>query len=521
MKSLKWARYSAAIASVVAVSVVLAGCASWFLPPTAATSKPTNEKVAADLAPYYHQVLSWTSCGSNFQCANAKAPLDWSEPASASIKLALIRHKASDGHPLGSLLVNPGGPGGSGVDFVKDSLTYAVDSKLENAYDVVGFDPRGVNDSTPVKCYTDPKTLDNYIYAIPKGAMGSTQWINELETSQKNFGAECAKLTGPLLGNIDTVSAARDLDLLRAVLGDKKLNYLGYSYGTLLGQTYANLYPKNTGKLVLDGVVDPTVTPFQLSEDQAVGFEGDLRSFVKDCPNLSPKCPFTGSVDHSMASISGLLSKLDASPIRNSDGRELGSETMSTAIILPLYSPSNWKYLVDLFNSVSDGDASYAFQLADQYNDRNTDGTYADNETEAFTAINCLDYPSDPDVTTMRAQAAEMEKAAPVFGRFLSYGGTGCYDWPYKPTRTAGALTADGSAPILEIGTTGDPATPYVMAQHVATLLQNGHLITYHGSGHTAYNKNTSAADECVNTAVDAFFLKGTVPTSDPQCGAK
>ena len=506
------------IAALVGVSLVLSGCSSLFLPQNV-TSTPTGESVSADLAPYYHQVLTWKSCDDGMQCATAKAPLDWSKPAGASISLALIRHRATNGHPLGSLLVNPGGPGASGVDFIKNSLTFAVDKTLESNYDVVGFDPRGVNHSSAIKCYTDPATFDTYIYGLPKGTIGSDQWINEVEQQNKAFGEACAKDTGALLGHVDTDSAARDLDLLRAALGDKKLDYLGYSYGTLLGQTYANLFPKKTGRLVLDGVVDPTVSPFELSADQAKGFELDLRAFLAECPKIKD-CPFTGTVDQSMTSIRGLLDKLDRSPIRNSDGRMLGSQTMFTAIIYPLYNTTSWPYLVDLFNDVDNGSAKIAFTFADAYNDRNASGTYASNETEAFIAINCLDYPSDPNVSTMRAQEAQLDKLAPVFGHEMAWGGTSCFDWPYKPTRTAGALAAKGSAPIIVIGTTGDPATPYAMAQHVATLLQNGHLITYHGNGHTAYNKDTTPADQCVNTAVDAFFIHGTVPQSDPQCGA-
>jgi pimeloyl-ACP methyl ester carboxylesterase len=507
------------VAALTSTALLLSGCSSIFLPPKV-TSSPTNETVASDIAPFYHQVLTWKSCGDGLQCTNAKAPLDWSKPSGATIHLALIRHKATNGHPLGSLLVNPGGPGGSGYDFIKNSLDFAVDKTLEQNYDIVGFDPRGVNHSSAIKCYTDPKTLDDYIYGLPKNAIGTNGWITEVEQENKTFGQGCAKYTGALLGHVDTVSAAKDLDLLRAALGDKKLDYLGYSYGTLLGQTYANLFPKKTGRLVLDGVVDPTVTPFELDADQAKGFELDLRAFLVECPKLK-NCPFTGTVDQGMASIRRFLDKLDASPIKNSDGRVLGSETMFTAIIFPLYNTANWPYLVDLFNDVSNGSAKVAFELADAYNDRNANGTYEDNETEAFTAINCLDYPSDPTVSTMRAQEAELDKMAPVFGHLMAYGGTSCFDWPYKPTRLAGALKAEGSAPIIVIGTTGDPATPYAMAQHVATLLQNGHLITYHGNGHTAYNKDTTPADECVNTAVDNFFVHGTVPKSDPQCGAK
>jgi pimeloyl-ACP methyl ester carboxylesterase len=520
MKSLKWARRSAVVASLVAISIVLSGCSSWFLPPAAATSKPTDEKVSAALVPYYHQVLSWTACANGFECTKAIVPLDWSNPGGARIKLAMVRHQADDGHPLGSLLVDPGGPGASGVALVEDSLSFAVDSKLQNSYDIVGFDPRGVNGSSAVHCYSNPKTLDNFYFGITKGAIGSSQWITEQEAEQKQFGEDCAKYTGPLLAHVDTVSAARDMDVLRAALGDKKLNYLGYSYGTLLGQTYANLFPKKTGRLVLDGVVDPTASSFAGSEDQAVGFEGDLRAFVKKCPQYKG-CPFTGSVDSSMASISGLLAKLGTSPLRNKDGRELGSDTMATAIIEPLYSTKTWSDLVDVFASVAQGDPSVAFESADAYFDRNEDGTYQDNLIEAFTAVDCLDYTSDPSVATMRAQAAELTKAAPVFGPYMAYGGTACYDWPYKPVGLLKSLSAAGSAPILVVGTTGDPATPYREAVHVASLLQNGHLITYHGNGHTAYNKNSTPADECVNSAVDDFFLHGTVPKTDPQCGAR
>jgi len=500
------------VALLLAIVVPLGGCTSMFLPPKA-TSSPTDEKVAADLAPYYHQVLNWTSCGSNMQCTDAKAPLDWSKPSGGSIKLALIRQKATSGHSLGSLLVNPGGPGGSGYDFIHDNIDYATSKKLQASYDIVGFDPRGVNHSSAIKCYTNPKVLDSFIYDIPKGVPGSDAWIVAQEKSSKDFGADCLKYTGKLLGQVGTVSAARDLDLLRAALGDKKLNYLGYSYGTLLGQTYASLYPKKTGHLVLDGVVDPAVTPFELSSEQAQGFENELRQFLKQCPSLKG-CPFGTNVDTSMADIRTLLNDLDASPLRNKDGRELGSATMFSAIIYPLYNVDNWPLLVQLFSSIESGDPSVAFELADAYNERNANGTYIDNSTEAFTAVNCLDYPSDPTVSTMRAEAQKLNQVAPVFGHLMAYGGTECYDWPYKPNRTAGPITADGSAPIIVVGTTGDPATPYVWAQYVASTLQNGHLVTYHGNGHTAYNKSNS----CVNNAVDNFFLHGTVPAADPEC---
>ena len=227
-------RIPAALAAVLALSVALSGCVSWFRAPEPnSTSTPTHEQVAANLESFYDQVLTWTGCGTGMQCATATAPLDWTNPQAASIKLALVRHAAT-GNRLGSLLVNPGGPGGSGFDFVHDSLDFAVDKRLQEHYDVVGFDPRGVGRSTAVACTDTDKQLDEYVYGIVPGTPGSLSWIAQVEAENAAFGAGCLAHTGALLGHVDTVSAARDLDLLRAILGDTKLNYLGYSYGTYL-----------------------------------------------------------------------------------------------------------------------------------------------------------------------------------------------------------------------------------------------------------------------------------------------
>ena len=504
----------ALVAATLAVVLTLSGCVASFLPkalPT--TSKPTGEKVAADLEPFYSQVLKWKTCESgDFQCATAKAPMDWANPGQATIHLALIR-KVASGTSKGSLLVNPGGPGASGYDYVRDSLTYAVDSTLRENYDIVGFDPRGVGHSSAVNCYSDPSTLDHYLFTIPKATVYTDAWIAENAAATAAFGQDCLKYTGALLGKVDTTSAARDLDLLRATLGDKKLNYLGYSYGTLLGATYAELYPKKTGHLVLDGALDPTTSYFDTTKTQAVGFENAMRAYLKSCIGTKG-CPFTGTVNRAMADVRGILDDLNESPIRNNDGRELGSATMFTAIILPLYSKSDWKYLNYLFDDVANGSAKVAFSLADSYYSRSSDGTYKDNSTEAFDAINCLDYTSDASVATMRVEAAELKKAAPTFGPQMSYGGASCATWPFTSTRVPGPIAAVGSAPIIVVGTTNDPATPYVWAQGLAKQLQNGHLVTRKGDGHTGYNKGNA----CVDSAVDNFFVHNTVPKADPKC---
>jgi pimeloyl-ACP methyl ester carboxylesterase len=458
-------------------------------------------------------VLEWTSCGNGMQCATATAPLAWDTPAGDTIDLALVRQPATSGKALGSLLVNPGGPGGSGFDMINDSVDFATSERLQEYFDVVGFDPRGVNRSTPVDCYDDPATLDAFLFEIIPGERGSDEWLAAASANNAQFGQDCLTHTGELLGNVDTVSAARDLDLLRAVLGDETLNYLGFSYGTELGQTYADLFPEKTGRLVLDGAVDAAATNFDVSLFQARGFESALRAFIEGCATMTG-CPFRGTVDESMLQVRALLDSLDASPLANTDGRELGADAMFTAIILPLYSEDNWPALVNVFASAFAGDAAFPFVVADAYYERSEDGTYANNSTEAFRAINCLDYENNPDPATMRAEAAALEAGAPVFGHLMAWGGTGCADWPFPSTGTAGVITASGSSDILVIGTTNDPATPYEWSQNVAAQLENGHLVTYTGEGHTAYNKS----NDCILNTVDDYFIDGTVPAADPQC---
>jgi pimeloyl-ACP methyl ester carboxylesterase len=507
-------RRAAIVAAALALVLPLSGCLDAFLPPAVrSTSVPTGEQVAGNLQSYYSQQLVWTGCGKRLQCTTAEAPLDWSDPQRSSIELALVRQVATGGTPLGSLLVNPGGPGGSGWDFIHDTVDYATSERLQEHYDIVGFDPRGVNRSSAIRCYDDPAEFDAYLFDLLPGTYGDDEWVEASRAANEAFGQACLEHSGELLGYVDTVSAARDLDLLRAVLGDTHLNYLGYSYGTLLGATYAELYPDKTGRMVLDGALDPATSGFDVSVTQAEGFEGALRAFLADCVDYD-NCPFSTNVTASMTRIRDLLERLDASPLRNVDGRELGSTAMTIAIITPLYSESTWPILRQVFAEVMRGDAEYAFQIADFYYSRGGDGRYDDNSTEAFLAINCLDYPVDNSIETIRAEEAELMRRAPVLGKQLAYGGTGCANWPYPATGERGPITAAGSSELLVIGTTNDPATPYVWAQGMASQLENGHLVTYTGEGHTAYNKGSA----CIDDVVDSYFIDGTVPSSDPQC---
>lgn len=475
-----------------------------------ARSEPTGERVAAELEPFYTQVLEWESCG-EMQCATAVAPLDWDAPADGEIELALVRAPAG-GDRIGSLLVNPGGPGASGYDFIAESVDYAVGPGLRERYDIVGFDPRGVGRSSAVQCY-DPDQMDEFLYGILPAERGSDEWIADVDAANRDFGAACTQGTGDLLANVDTESAARDLDLLRAILGDTQLNYLGYSYGTFLGATYAELYPEKVGRLVLDGAIDPAASLHEVTVAQAIGFEQALRAYLADCL-AGPECPFSGSVDAAADEVARLLASVEASPLQGSDGRQLGADALVTAIIYPLYSPESWTYLSDMFESVMFGEADTALFFADGYNGRAEDGTYRDNSTEAFRAINCLDYAYDADPASMRADAAELAEAAPIIGPYFAFGDIGCAAWPVASDAERAPITADGADPILVVGTTGDPATPYEYAQALADQLASGVLVTYDGEGHTAYRKSNA----CVDETVESFLIDGTVPAADPQC---
>ncbi|GAA2043684.1 alpha/beta hydrolase [Agromyces tropicus] len=504
-------RASALVATLAAATLLFTGCGvPSFLGGPPDRSEPTGESVAPELEPFYAQVLEWRSCG-DLQCSTATAPLDWSDPAAGEIELALVRQPAT-GEKIGSLLVNPGGPGGSGFDFIAESIDYAVGPRLQQRFDVVGFDPRGVGRSTPVRCL-DAAGMDDFLYSVVPAERGSDEWIGDVTEANREFGQACADETGDLLANVDTVSAARDLDLLRAILGDTELNYLGYSYGTFLGATYAGLYPEKVGRLVLDGAIDPAASNQEVNVAQAVGFEDALRAYLEDCL-AGADCPFSGSVDDAVDEVSRLIASVEQSPLRASDGRMVGADTLVTAIIFPLYSADTWTYLSDMFESVMFGEADTALAFADLYNGREQDGSYGDNSTEAFRAVNCLDYTYDDDVDLMRANAAELAEAAPVIGPYFGYGDIGCAQWPYAARAERAAITADGANPIMVIGTTGDPATPYQWAEALADQLDSGVLVSYDGEGHTAYRKSNA----CIDDTVEDFLVDGTVPASDPQC---
>lgn len=509
------ARRGLLVAVLAAASIVLSGCFAFAGPETQAPAPervPDASGISAELRPYYEQELVWGACESGFDCTTVTAPLDWSDPAGAEIELAVIRQRASDAQPLGSLLTNPGGPGASGVSFIRDSIDFGIGADLQRSYDVIGFDPRGVGESTAVKCF-DASEMDDYLFGIASAPRNSPAWIDEVVAAGADFATACEQNSDGILGFIDTQSAARDLDLLRGVLGDAKLNYLGFSYGTFLGATYANLFPDRVGRLVLDGAIDPSVPSIEVSTTQAIGFESALRAFMADC--LTTKtCAFRGTVDQAMADLGALLAAAERNPLLTADGRGVGADTMLTGIITALYSQESWGFLRTALAAALTGEGEQILFLADLYYNREA-GVYLDNSTEAFTAYNCVDYPRVTDQAEIDASTARVRAGAPTIAPFwLSDAPDSCESWPVEPVGTRGEIHAVGAAPILVVGTTNDPATPYEWSVALAEQLESGVLITRVGEGHTGYNKG----NRCVDAAVEQYFLTGDVPTAALHC---
>lgn len=503
---------------------------------TIASLRPVRTRYSAR---YSDQRVAWTTCHHRLKCAKVVVPINWQHVTSASIEIAMVMHPAT-GKSLGDLLVNPGGPGGSGVEFVEDGVDGVVDSTVERNYDVIGFDPRGVGASAPVTCYDDAGT-DAYNYKIEPGAIGSAIWIAAEEKKSRELAAACLKNTGPVLDHIDSVSAAEDMDVIRSALGISKLNFLGYSYGTYLGTLYAGLFPARVGRFVLDGADDPWGSDYEPPDSssdssdssyfsvapdedstvaQAVGFEDSLKSYLRSCIANIPdtvgilRCPFGSTLAGATTKIDKLLASVNKHPLTARDDRKLGGATLVTAIDDSLYDPDDWPDLTRMFVQLEDHNPSQAFDFADDYNDRRPDGSYEDNGGFANLAIGCVEDGSSIDLKYDKREAAELRKVAPILGIYSAYGDLVCSGWNDQPAPFPNTVHAMGTGPIIVVGTTGDPATPYADAKILAKQLDNGHLVTFHGEGHTAYDRG----DGCIDQTIDAYLVDGAVPAQDPQC---
>ncbi|MFC7592361.1 alpha/beta hydrolase [Nonomuraea antimicrobica] len=434
--------------------------------------------------------------GPGVECATIPIPLDHARPDGEKIDLALIRVKAT-GDRLGSLVFNFGGPGGSGVDTMPALAT--TFAELGSRYDLVSFDPRGVERSSGVRCGDQVDKL-----------MGADSDA-DVDKLAKELAAACQRDSGKVLPYVGTVQAAKDLDLLRAALGDKQLNYFGLSYGTHLGAVYATQFPKNVGRFVLDSAFDPTVTFEERALTQAAGFGRAFDAFAKDC--VAQSCELGADPAAVERTVTDLLDGLRTKPIKVGD-RELTYALGQLAIITPLYAKQSWTMLEQAVAAARKGNATILLALADAYTGRRADGTYSTLMT-SLSAINCADNSERPTA----AQSAEVnEKIREIFPILSIAGGvTGtCAHWPVQGDDTAKRIDATGSAPIVVIGGKGDPATPYEWAPKLAKQLKTGVLVTYGGEGHGAY----LTGDGCVTGLVNAYVLEGKVPADGSTCAA-
>lgn len=504
-------KFTRLVAAAAVVAISLAGCS-----PAATSPEPTvDASIPSEYREFYSQKVDWSPCGlEETFCGDVVVPIDWANPKAGSLKLAAAYHRADSGKPLGSIIFNPGGPGSSAVPWITDSIEQLGTANLRKHFNMVGFDPRGVGSSEPtVKCL-NAKDTDRFLYGSAAFELGSAEDIKDTRAQLGKFVAACLKNTGPNLGFIDTVSAAKDLDVIRAVFGDSQINYLGFSYGTQLGSTYAALFPKRVGRMVLDGAIDPTLSDADQSLYQLIGFDQALKNFLANCLQ-SADCPFRGSLDAALLRIQKFLAGLENSPLPTDSNRELTVWAAITGLIMPLYSESYWPYLSQGFAEGFAGDGTTLLALADSYNERAEDGSYGSNLMEANIAISCLDARSPSDAKSMAEQNRRVIEASPVLGRYWQYGALTCEQWPFGVVEHPSSYSASGSKPIMVVGTTGDPATPYAQAVSLANdVLANAVLVTFNGEGHTAYGQS----NKCVNNAVDDYFIKNVVPNEDPDC---
>jgi pimeloyl-ACP methyl ester carboxylesterase len=463
---------------------------------------------AGPLARFTDQRLRWRSCRDGFECTRLVVPVDYGNPTGGTLSLAVVRLPAR-GDAKASLVLNPGGPGSSGVDYAR-AAARVVSADVRARFDVVGFDPRGVARSRPIDCLSD-RELDRFLAA--DGSPDDPAEEQALDRVSRTLGAGCADARPGLVDHVGTRDVARDLNVLRAALGDRRLHYLGKSYGTLIGTTYADLFPRRVGRLVLDGVLDPALSGEEVAYGQAVGFERAFRSFLRDCLRRT-SCPLSGSDDQAQAQVGRLLDEIDGRPLRGEPGRPVTQSLAVLGFAAAMYAEGSWPVLRRGIAEAMRGEGRTLLALADYYSDRGPDGAYTTNALEALYAVNCLDRPEASDLDGFRAAASRAESASPVFGAFIAWGGLPCASWPVPAQGAPHPVRAESAGPILLVGTTRDPATPYAWARSSARALESGRLLTMVGDGHTAYRKGSG----CIDRAVDRYLLDGRLPARGTRC---
>jgi pimeloyl-ACP methyl ester carboxylesterase len=485
----------------------------------------------SSLQDFASQKISWAACKSapegdptadlsDFQCGTVTVPLDYAKPSGKDVTLALVKWPAADqATKAGSLLTNPGGPGASGVDFVEESKAQFAGS-LHEHFDIIGFDPRGLGRSDPITCLDD-KTQDKlYEQDPPKDP---AQRAAKAEQDSKNLAAACEKHSGDLLPYVGSKYVAQDMDLMRQILGDKKLNYLGISYGTYIGSVYAEEFPANVGHMVLDGAVDPNADQLEANVQQQIGFEKSLEKFASDCvTNYASECPLSGSPTAAAQQLGHFIDGLQDHPLPTRDPNRPLDQTLGwTGVIIGLYGDVGsewWKYLRQaLTGAMKDGDGSELLAGADQYNGRDARGHYS-TEQDGLIAVRCADFTTPtPSAAEVQSAYNQLKSGASILNSELAPGDLAqplCANWPFQTQEKPHTIRAQGSDPILVVGTTADPATPYQNAVNLAKGFANARLLTRVGTGHAAFG----SGNQCAQTAMETYLINGTLPPEGQQC---
>jgi len=483
--------------------LVVVACCLTVLPRAGATTGADAQRSRASSA------LAWEPCDRDAECALLPVPLDDTVADGPMIDIALVRFPARDQERrIASLLVNPGGPGASGVDWVLGAATSMPD-EVQDRFDIVGFDPRGVARSAGVDCTDD---LDPYFEA--EWAPDDRGERSELLEEVRRLVSTCERSEGDVLPYLQTARVARDMERIRVALGDEALTFLGYSYGSYLGASYAEQFPDRVRALVLDGPIDPSLDAIEFQVEQAVGFERNLDAFLADCAQRRG-CQFHRG-GRTAPAYDRLRARIGSRPLAVDDGgerRTLNGTRFDLAVTQLLYEGrAFWTDLARALAATDEGDGSDLLFYADFYTGRDGEGEY-ENGQESFIAIGCADGPPVGGVSGMRAIEDAAAEAAPRLGRSIVNGSLPCAVWPVaaEPPR---ALRAAGAPPILVIGATDDPATPFEWGKALAAQLRSGVLLTVDSARHTSFDAGT----RCVDRLVIQYLVQLDAPRAGTRC---
>lgn len=499
------------LASIAVSAALLPGSAAVASAAASTSDSTASTDATAPLAPFYAQTLQWSRCSSG-QCSWLTVPLDYADPAGRSIRLRVSRTPAADSSGrLGSLVTNPGGPGAEGVSF-GDYLAGSLAPEVTRRYDIVGFDTRGVGQSAPIVCMDGRQTTRlNRTDSTPD----TPREVSILMRRARALAQGCLDRTPEMARHVGSEDTVRDMDILRHALGDERLNFLGFSYGTYLAAQYAAMFPDRVGRFVLDGAVDPSLDMMQLSRDQSQGFQLAVSRFADDCASRS-NCPWTGDGSAVLAGLDRLLRDLDARPLPALPAAPLVQSEALTAVFYSMYSPQLWPMLRSALREAARGSGRGLSELAAFATDRTGPDRYGSNMASAFPAIACWDRPAPPGPVGLAAAARRWSRgvAVPELARAMSWGNAPCSVWYGHTSRPVAPVASTTTAPMVIIGGTYDPATPYAWAKALHRQLPTSVLITYTGDGHTGYGNGSA----CLDGAVDAYLVSGTLPAAGTSC---